>query len=221
MNRKQPAFDADNIGIGHARNHPYYTLVGINVGRQIPQVAAGIGCPGFNTLDIEALAPATLFLMILLMFIGGSPGSCAGGVKTTTFGVLALSGWHRLRKRTHVNAFHRTVSKATLANTLSITLGGLVTIFTGLFLLLVLEAPHATVADRHGVFVGYFFETVSAVGTVGLSTGVTSLLAPASRILVTALMFIGRLGPLTVATALAAENPVNDWQYPEEDVMVG
>ncbi len=176
---------------------------------------------GFNTVDIGSLAPATLFLLMLLMFIGGSPGSCAGGVKTTTFGVLALSAWNRLRRRTHVNAFRRTVSKATLANALSITLGGLFTVFTGLFLLLILESPHAAVVDRHGVFVGYFFEAVSAMGTVGLSTGVTPMLAPASRVLITALMFIGRLGPLTVAAALAGETPLNDWQYPEEDVMVG
>ncbi len=176
---------------------------------------------GFNTIDIASLTPGALFLMIFLMFIGGSPGSCAGGIKTTTFGVLMLVAWNRLRRRTHVNAFRRTLTHSTIANTLSITIGGVAVIFLGLFFLLLLEAPHAMVDDRHGVFVGYLFETVSAVGTVGLSTGVTSALAPASRILISVLMFVGRLGPLTVAASLARENPLTDWQYPEEDVMVG
>lgn len=176
---------------------------------------------GFNTIDIGSLAPGTLFLMILLMFIGGSPGSCAGGIKTTTFGVLVLTAWNRLHRRTHVNAFRRTLTPETIANTLSITLGGLFVMLAGVFLLLMIEGPHSMVANRHDVFLGYLFETVSAMGTVGLSTGITSSLAPASRLVLVALMFVGRLGPLTVAVALARENPLTDWQYPEEDVMVG
>ncbi len=176
---------------------------------------------GFNTVPVAGLGPQTLLLMMILMFIGGSPGSCAGGIKTTTFAVLVLTAWTRLRNRVHVNAFGRTLSLETIANTLSITLGGMAVMLLGLFVLLALESPEAQSADRSGVFVGYVFETVSALGTVGLSTGVTPLLTPAARLLITLLMFVGRLGPLTVAASLTRENPLTDWQHPEEDVMVG
>ena len=176
---------------------------------------------GFNSIDIGQLAPTTLFLLIGLMFIGGSPGSCAGGVKTTTFGVLVLTAWNRLNNRRNVNAFHRTIGDSTITNTLSLSLGGLAIVSLGLFLVLIFEHPSATIDDRHGVFVAYLFETVSALGTVGLSCGLTSSLTSASRILFVILMYCGRVGPLTMATALARESPIDDWRYPEEDVMVG
>ena len=176
---------------------------------------------GFNTVDIGGLAPATLAVIMLLIFIGGSPGSCAGGVKTTTFGVLVVAAWTRLRRRTHVNLFRRTLSPRPLADALSISLGGLAAVLSGVFLLLTLQQITAGVAQSHALFVEYLFETVSALGTVGLSTGATMTLAPASRLLVTGLMFLGRLGPLTVAAALARRDELTDWRYPEEEVMVG
>ncbi len=175
---------------------------------------------GFNTIDIAALSPATLFFMMILMVIGGSPSSTAGGIKTTTFAVLVLTAVNRLRHRVHVNVFNRTLSPASVANALSLALAAFATIVVGLFLLLLLEAPDVT-AERHGVFIGYLFETVSALGTVGLSTGATATLTPASRVLIAVLMFVGRLGPLTVAGALAREDQVTDWQYPEEEVLIG
>jgi len=176
---------------------------------------------GFNSVEIGDLAPATLFVMMILMFVGGSPGSCAGGIKTTTFGVLLLTAWNRLNNRRNVNAFYRTIGQSTISNTLSIAIGGVVVVGIGLLLLLIFEQPHAMVDDRHGAFVAYLFETISALGTVGMSCGVTSSLSTLSRLLVVVLMYVGRIGPLTVATALARENPITDWRYPEEDVMVG
>ncbi len=176
---------------------------------------------GFNTVDIGRLAPATLAVIMLLMFIGGSPGSCAGGVKTTTFGVLVVTAWTRLRHRTHVNLFRRTLGPKTVADTLSITLAGLAVVTAGVFLLLMFQQIVAGVAQTHALFLEYLFETISALGTVGLSTGATPALAPVSRLLVTFLMFLGRLGPLTVAAALARRDELGDWRYPEEEVMVG
>ena len=96
---------------------------------------------GFNTVDIGALAPGTHFLLILLMLVGGSPGSCAGGIKTTTLGVLLLAAHSRLRGRLNVNAFHRTLSPTTVRNTLSIAVGGFFVVVVGLFALLLTEAP--------------------------------------------------------------------------------
>jgi trk system potassium uptake protein len=176
---------------------------------------------GFNTVDIAGLAPSTEFLIILLMFVGGSPGSTAGGIKTTTLGVLTLAVWSRLRGRRNVNAFGRTLSNGTVRDTLSIALVGALVLVLGLFALLLVESPERLVRENQSVFFGYLFETVSALGTVGLSTGVTPRLSEAARVLVALFMLLGRLGPLTVGMAVAATEPLDDWSYPEEDVMVG
>lgn len=177
---------------------------------------------GFNTVDLTLLSPGTLFFMILLMFVGGSPGSCAGGVKTTTLGVLAIAALTRLRGHVHVNLFHRTLGPGTVRNTLTIALGGIAGIIPALFVLLLLQAPAGTVEHERSLFVDYLFETVSALATVGLSTGITGALSPSSRLLVSVLMFCGRLGPLTLANALAPSYGARtDWQHPEEEIMVG
>lgn len=176
---------------------------------------------GFNTLDIAQLTPAALFVLILLMYVGGSPGSAAGGVKTTTLGVLALASWSRLRGHSHVNAFRRTLGGQSIQNTLAIATAGIAAILLGVLVLLFIEAPTATIDAEHGTFLGYLFETVSALNTVGLSTGVTPTLSPGGRLWVSLLMFVGRLGPLTFAAALVAAKPRKDWQYPSEEVVVG
>jgi trk system potassium uptake protein TrkH len=176
---------------------------------------------GFNTVDLREFTPAGLFVVMLLMFVGGSPGSCAGGVKTTTLGVLTLAAWQRIRGHVHVNAFRRSLGHSTLENAVTIVIGGVAVVLAGLSAMLFLQAPHSSVSELHGEFMAYFFEVVSAVGTVGLSVGVTSSLTPGARVLVIALMFVGRLGPLTVATALASPAGGSDWQQAQEDVMVG
>lgn len=176
---------------------------------------------GFNTLDIARLTPTALFVLILLMYVGGSPGSTAGGVKTTTVGVLALASWSRLRGRRHVNAFGRTIGSLTVRNTLTVAMTGVVVTLFGLLVLLLIEGPVGRIDVDHASFIGYLFETVSALNTVGLSTGVTPTLSPAARLWVTLLMFVGRLGPLTFAAALMASRPRRDWQHPSEEIVVG
>lgn len=199
-------------------------LSGLSVGTQLlastfQSVSARTA--GFSTVDLADFTPAGLFVMMLLMFVGGSPGSCAGGIKTTTLGVLALASWQRVRGHAHVNAFRRSLGRSTLENAVTITIGGIVVSLAGLFGVLFLQAPHSSLHQLHGEFAAYFFEVVSAVGTVGLSVGTTSRLTPTTRVLVTALMFLGRLGPLTVATALASRSRGTDWHHAEEDVVVG
>lgn len=176
---------------------------------------------GFNTVDLVDFTPAGLFILMLLMFVGGSPGSCAGGVKTSTLGVLALAAWQRIRGHARVNAFRRTLGRSTLENAVTITIAGFAVVLAGLFAMLFLQTRHSALGELHGDFAAYFFEVVSAVGTVGLSVGVTSSLTPTARVLVTILMFVGRLGPLTVATALARQSRQTDLQQAEEDVIVG
>lgn len=175
---------------------------------------------GFNTVNIGSLAPVTLFVVILLMFVGGSPGSCAGGIKTTTFGVLVLVAWNRLRVRSNVNAFGRTLDRLTIENAVTISITGAVVVVVGLFAVLFVESPDAA-AIGQGAFLRYLFEVVSALGTVGLSTGITEQLLPATRVVVALLMFLGRLGPLSVAGAVAKEDTTRDVRYAEEGVMVG
>lgn len=176
---------------------------------------------GFNTVDFGTLTPATLFFVTILMFIGGSPGSAAGGIKTTTFGVLLLATLTRFRGHRNANVFGRTLTRETIGNTAAIALGGMLTVVAGVFALLLAEMPARAVEQSTAVFVSLYFETVSALGTVGLSTGVTGFLEPQSRLVVAILMFLGRLGPLTVASSLAAASTRRDWRYPEEDVVVG
>jgi len=176
---------------------------------------------GFNTVPLAELTPAGLFIIMLLMFVGGSPGSCAGGIKSTTVGVLTLAAWQRVRGHAHVNVFRRSLERSALENAVTITMGGIVVTLVGMFAMLFIQAPHSSVGELHGEFAGYFFEVVSALGTVGLSVGLTASLTPPARLLVIVLMFLGRLGPLTVATALAHRSRVTDWQQAEEGVMVG
>jgi trk system potassium uptake protein TrkH len=174
---------------------------------------------GFNTVVLAELAPATLFGMILLMFVGGSPGSCAGGIKTTAAAAMVLALRAQLTGRRHVSVFGRTLSRRTLASAFAVIVTALVVVNAGLFFLLMFEAPDS-LHPRDGRFLDLAFETMSAFGTVGLSTGVTPTLSPGSRLVLVALMFLGRVGPLTLA-AIVAGRRTDDWQHPTEAVMIG
>jgi len=169
---------------------------------------------GFNTVrtDTEAMSPASHFLMCLLMFVGGSPGSTAGGVKTVTFAVLILSVMATLRRREHVEAFSRSISldlvkKAAALITLMLLLVSLV-------ILVLCVTEKATMSQ-------IIFEAFSACGTVGLSTGITPQLTIPGRVVIILAMFAGRLGPLTLLIALAGRVRTARYEYPEEPVMIG
>lgn len=178
---------------------------------------------GFNTVDLSLLSPGTLFLMTILMFIGGSPGSCAGGIKTTTLGVLVMATLSRVKGHANVNVFHRTLGDVTVRDALTLAVWGAVGVLPALFALLLLQSPGGSLEQERSLFFDYLFETISALATVGLSTGVTDDLSPASRVLVSVLMFCGRMGPLTLASSLAGgtRGAVDDWRYAKEEVMVG
>ena len=167
---------------------------------------------GFNTCPMAELAPATLFVLMLLMFIGGSPGSAAGGIKTTTLAVLWAVVLSRLRRREQVELCRRTIPTEVAlkaATVLCISLA-IVLAFTGLLLY-----------TERQPFEEVLFETVSAFATVGLSTGLTPHLTAPGRALVTLLMLIGRLGPLTMAYALAVRTKQPQYTLAEERVMIG
>jgi trk system potassium uptake protein len=170
---------------------------------------------GFNTVPIGALPPASLLLLIALMFVGGSPCSCAGGIKTTTF-ALWLAGLRGLlngEKRPRLFGRHipgEVVRRASLTVGLAI-----LWLLAGSFVLLTTEAGRPGVGLQE-----VLFELVSAFGTVGLSTGITPGLSAAGKVWIIATMFIGRLGPLTVAVWAVSRKP-SAVRYPEARMMVG
>ncbi len=167
---------------------------------------------GFNSCNIGALSSAALMLFIILMFIGASPGSTGGGIKTTTVAVLWAAVASGLRKEPHAQLYRRTIPLEVIQKAASVLVISLIVVL-GFGLVLLSFEPLQ--------FRDVIFETVSAFGTVGLSTGVTGALSTPGKITITLLMFAGRLGPLTIAYAfLRARKPAN-YRYAEERVMIG
>jgi trk system potassium uptake protein TrkH len=177
---------------------------------------------GFNTVDIGALGDATLFLMIFLMFVGASPGSTGGGVKTTTLAVISAFTLNRLKRSRHVNLFKKTIPDETVVRSASLILISISVIGIVLFMILVSNAASqlgATGFQRP--FLAYLFETVSAFGTVGLSMGVTSSLTTWSKGWIIAMMIVGRVGILTFSYIIIGSTPTRGVEYAEEGVMIG
>lgn len=173
---------------------------------------------GFNTLDINNLSVASKLFMIFLMFIGASPGSTGGGIKTVTFGIVLASFWAVMRNRPSVSIFGRRLPAEVLKKALVIFGLGLLWIFVFSLLLSVSE----TVAGHQpDIFMKVLFEVTSAFSTVGLSTGITPTLSTIGKILIIITMFVGRVGPLTLALAVALRQKKVFFRYPEEKVMVG
>ncbi|MDW5329706.1 TrkH family potassium uptake protein [Plantactinospora sp. KLBMP9567] len=167
---------------------------------------------GFNSIDVSALRPESLFTTDVLMFIGGGSAGTAGGIKVTTFGLLAFVIWSEMRGEPKVNVGRRRVPESNQRQALTIALLGIGAVTVSTFILLALTA-HSF--DR------VLFEAVSAFGTVGLSTGLTADLPPAAALLLVGLMFLGRTGPLTLASALALRERTRRFELPEERTIVG
>ena len=167
---------------------------------------------GFNSVDIGSLQPSTLFLTDVLMFIGGGSAGTAGGIKVTTFGLLAFVVWAEVRGEPGVVVGRRRVPASTQRQALSVALLGVALAVTGTSLLLDLSGVGLDAA---------LFEAVSAFATVGLSTGITADLPAGAQLVLVALMLAGRVGPLTLATALALRERTRRTQYPEERTIVG
>jgi trk system potassium uptake protein TrkH len=176
---------------------------------------------GFSTVNFWQLSDVTLFIFVILMFIGASPGSCGGGVKTTNLAILFFIAWNRFLGRSEVNVFKRTLPKETVTRSITILVSSLLVVTLALILLNISQGGIAPHPETRGLFLELLFETMSAFGTVGLSTGATANLTPLSKVLITITMFVGRLGPLTLAFALARRGEESRFQYTEENIMVG
>lgn len=177
---------------------------------------------GFNTVDYANASNASLFLTLLLMIVGGSPGSAAGGLKTTSVVLLLLLLWNRLAGRAHTSVAGRTIPPETLERAAGVVIAGILLLAVFVFALLIVELPAHGELDR-GHLMDLVFEAHSAFGTVGLTTGATPVLTPGGRLLVSLLMFVGRVGPLALAASMVARTgrEGQDYRYAHENVVVG
>lgn len=179
---------------------------------------------GFNMVDVAGMSDATLFFTILLMFIGGCPGSTAGGIKVNTFFVLMALITAKIRGSEMVPMFKRKIPELVIDKALAVFAAFFLTMISAILLLLVTETyfgGHWKLV-QHEFFLQLVFEVVSAIGTVGLSTGITPHLSYAGKIIILLLMFVGRVGPLTLVVGLQTRRKTHvKFNYAEEDVMVG
>ncbi|SCG40846.1 TrkH family potassium uptake protein [Micromonospora coxensis] len=167
---------------------------------------------GFNSVDIGAMRPESLLASDVLMFIGGGSAGTAGGIKVTTFGLLAFVLWSEMRGETHVNVGRRRIPPSNQRQALAVALLSAGAVATATF---------ALVAMTSYGLEPILFEVVSAFATVGLSTGITASLPPQADLLLAVLMFAGRIGPLTLASALALRDRTRRYELPEERTIVG
>ena len=155
--------------------------------------------------------------MMLLMFIGASPGSCGGGVKTTTFIVFLMTLFSSSKGEDYINIFNRTISKNIIFKSFAVMLIAITFLLLGILGLSMLDP---TPMDRSN-FLSSTFEVFSALGTVGLSLGYTQKLSTSAKLIIILLMFLGRVGPLTLVMSLRYKKRKSVFQYAEENIMIG
>ena len=168
---------------------------------------------GFNSLDYSNMTTAALFLTIGLMFIGGSPGGTAGGIKTTTLRVLSSCTMSILQGKEEVQLYERQVAISLVLKAVGVLLGSAITVIISTMLI--------TLTDPKVEFIRILFEVVSAFATVGLSTGITAGLSAGAKLVLVATMYIGRVGVLLLMTALLGDPRPSRIHYPEENLLVG
>lgn len=168
---------------------------------------------GFNTVDTAALTPASKLLTMILMFIGGSPGSTAGGIKTTTLAVILISLWSSLRYKRNDNIFGRRLEDTAIKMATAVVTVNLIITFAATFLISATNAA-LSLSDVS-------FEVLSAIGTVGLSTGITGELNNFAQIVIALLMYCGRVGSLSFALIFTEHRIPSSVQNPREKINIG
>jgi trk system potassium uptake protein TrkH len=176
---------------------------------------------GYNSIDYGQVTHATLLLTMALMFIGGSPGSCAGGIKTVTAAVLYSMVRWRFRGEEWVRLFNRKLPDDAVSRAVVVTMNAIAVLLGAYLVLLVVEGGMAPYREGAMNFVELLFEAISAFGTVGLSTGITPSLSAGGKLVIILLMFLGRVGPLALALAVGVEKGPKPFVYAEENVLVG
>jgi trk system potassium uptake protein TrkH len=170
---------------------------------------------GFNTIDVKSLSASSKLVLILLMFIGGSPGSTAGGIKTVTLAVVIMAVFATLRKREEVEMFKRSIRVVVVGRAITVMLLFLAVLFGASLALSITENVNGFTMSQ------IMFEAGSALGTVGLTTGITPSLTTAGKLIIIAVMLIGRLGPLTLLAALTFNLKPAQYNYADEAIIVG
>lgn len=167
---------------------------------------------GYYSVNLAGLYDTTVFFMIILMFIGGSPGSTGGGIKTTTFGTLLLTTIGVIRGNSDITIYNRRISEDIIKRSIAIATIGITLIIIVSFILTVTEPAS---------FLDVLFETTSAFATVGLTRGITPSLTNFGKIMIILTMYAGRVGPLTMALVFARRSKHKNYRYTEGNIMVG
>ncbi len=176
------------------------------------QVSSASSTTGFNSMDIGRMRSSSLFLILIMMYIGAGAGSTGGGIKITTFVVILAYVFSIIRGSPNANILHRRIPADIIKNSLSIALLALLWIFFATQILLISE---------NFSFMQIMFEVTSAIGTVGLSTGITPQLSEIGKWIIIITMLIGRIGPLGIGISLFQKRKNPDYQYPTMDIFVG
>jgi trk system potassium uptake protein len=168
---------------------------------------------GFNTIDIGKMTDVSIFLTIVLMFIGASPGSTGGGIKTTTFRILFSCTTAVLEGKEQVQCYQRQIPIALILKTISVVFGSLMVVIA--------SATLVEMTNPELEFIQVLFESMSAFGTVGLSTGITAKISSIGKLIIIATMYIGRVGVLLLMSAAVGDPKPSTFKYPEESLLVG
>ena len=166
---------------------------------------------GFNTVPLGNIKPATVFISYIFMFIGASPGSTGGGIKTTTFGILILYALGVLKRKEYVEVLKRRIDWELINKALAIVV---ISVFYIIVVTTIILSIESFPTDK------VIYEVLSAFSTTGLSMGITADLGIISKLILVVTMFIGRLGPMTVALAFTS-NKTSSIKYPKEDILIG
>lgn len=197
------------------------TLAGLGAGtKSVNALFASVTCrtAGFHTLDFSQATDSTNFLAILLMMVGGSPGSTSGGMKTTTFALIGLLAWSRFQGLITPSVWRRSLREETTQRAIGLFVVAVGVVTVGVFAFTISEGSNPTKRS----FLTAMFEATSAFNTVGLSMGLTSDLSTFGKWTSILLMFFGRVGPLTLAAALMLRRKGrSEFRYAYEDVVIG
>ncbi|MEQ8625896.1 MAG: potassium transporter TrkG [Vicingaceae bacterium] len=189
-----------------AEHSPFGKVITALFGAATPRTA------GFNTVDISSLRLSTLMLVLLLMWVGASPASTGGGIKTSTFAIATLNFWSLARGKNRIEIFRREIADISVRRSFAIISLSLVVIGTATFLISYLDAEKD--------MLGIAFECFSAYSTVGLSVGITSQLSTSSKFIIIAVMFIGRVSMLSILIALVNKEKYKNYRYSKEEILI-
>lgn len=176
---------------------------------------------GFNTIQMTDFSGTGVLLLMMLMFIGGSSGSTAGGIKVGTFGLLVAYTLARFRGETQLNLWHRTIPQQSIDKATAVVVASAVVILLATVILMFNETRGLSAELSQNKFIPILFETISAFGTVGLSLNFTDKLSDFGKFILVLVMFIGRVGAISVAIAISLREKKTTFSYAEENIMIG